>query len=128
MPTSALCTEEEITRLVHEFYARVRQDGKLGPIFNAHVEDWDEHLSILVDFWSSVLLRSGRFNGRPMPKHAALPDLTAELFQHWLALFRQTADEQPNRAMAEQACTMAGRIAQSLWSGYQLSRNRDAIV
>src|SRR5690606_25179072 len=29
MSTPALCSEEEITRLVHEFYARVRQDSRL---------------------------------------------------------------------------------------------------
>jgi len=126
MSTPALCSEEEITRLVHGFYARVRQDQRLGPIFDAHIDDWDHHLAKLVDFWSSILLRTGRFSGAPMPKHAVLPDLSAELFQHWLALFRQTAEEQPNHAMAELACAMAERIAQSLWMGYQISRDPHA--
>ena len=80
-----------------------------------------------MDFWSAILRRTGRFSGAPMPRHAALPGLDAALFQRWLALFRRTADEQPNRAMAEQACLMAGRIAQSLWMGYQLSRDPDAV-
>lgn len=47
--------------------------------------------------------------------------LTAELFQRWLVLFRETAAAQPNQAMAGQACLMAERIAQSLWLGYQMS-------
>jgi len=126
-PDAPLCTEAEISRLVHAFYARVRQDAALGPIFQAHVEDWDLHLAKLVDFWSSILLRTGRFNGTPMPKHAALPGLDASLFERWLALFRDTAAEQPNRRMAERACEMAQRIAQSLWMGYQISRSPDAI-
>lgn len=124
MPTTAdpLCSEQEIGQLVHAFYARVRQDDLLGPIFEAHVGDWEEHLAKLVDFWSSILLRTGRFTGAPMPRHAVLPGLTAELFQRWLRLFREVADAQPNRAMAARACLMAERIAQSLWAGYRMAR------
>ncbi|WP_048440275.1 group III truncated hemoglobin [Caenimonas sp. SL110] len=121
-----LCTEEEVTRLVHDFYARVRKDEVLGPIFNAHISDWDRHLARLVDFWSAILLRTGRFTGAPMPKHAALPGLTAELFQRWLGLFREVAATQRNQAMASQACAMAERIAQSLWLGYQMNRDANA--
>ncbi|AKQ60034.1 group III truncated hemoglobin [Bordetella hinzii] len=123
MTQEPLCTEEDLHDLVHAFYARVRADARLGPIFNTHVRDWDEHLAKLVDFWSAILLRTRRFSGTPMPKHAALPGLDAGLFEHWLALFRDTARAQPNQAMAAQACAMAERIAQSLWLGYQLSRD-----
>jgi len=122
-----LCSEDQITQLVHAFYARVRRDARLGPIFDAHVDDWDRHLAKLVDFWSSILRRTGRFSGTPMPKHAALPGLDAALFRHWLSLFRTTAAEKPNQAMAAQACTVAERIAQSLWLGYQISRDPEAL-
>ena len=125
MRSPDLCTEQDITRLVHEFYAAVRQDDLLGPIFNKHVQDWDVHLAKLVDFWSSVLRGTQRFKGTPMPKHVALPELSAQLFNHWVSLFRQTAATQPNQAMAEHACEMAQRIAQSLWYGYQLNRSPD---
>jgi hemoglobin len=125
--TSALCTEQEITDLVHAFYARVREDEALGPIFNAHIGDWDRHLARLVDFWSSLLLRTGRFTGAPMPRHIALPGLSAGLFERWLNLFREVSAAQPNRPMGEQAHEMARRIAQSLWMGYQMSRQPGAI-
>lgn len=127
MSHPAPCTEEEVSRLVHAFYSRVRQDQVLGPIFDAHIDDWNQHLAKLVDFWSAILRRTARFSGTPMPKHAALPGLNAELFRRWLGLFRETASEQPNQAMARQACAMAERIAQSLWLGYQMSRHPDAI-
>ena len=127
MPDIALCTEEEITKLVHDFYAEVRRDEVLGPIFNEHVEDWDHHLAKLVDFWSAILLKTRRFSGSPMVKHAALPVLSEALFQRWLALFKQTADRQANQPMAERACMMAARIAQSLWLGYQIQRNPDDV-
>ncbi|BBL35572.1 hypothetical protein Nstercoris_01844 [Nitrosomonas stercoris] len=127
MPDPALCTEEEITQLIHTFYARVQQDAMLSPIFDAHVDDWPSHLVKMVDFWSSILLGTNRFNGTPMPKHIALPDLNAQLFQQWLKLFHQTAAEQSNQAMAEQACVMADRIARSLWMGYQISHQPDVM-
>jgi hemoglobin len=117
-----LCTEREIADMVHSFYAAVRRDEQLGPIFNTYVGDWDHHLGKLVDFWSSVLRGTQRFRGTPMPKHVALPGLSAPLFERWLALFRQITAVQPNHAMGEQAFDMAQRIAQSLWYGYQMSR------
>lgn len=123
MTAKVLCTEDEIESMVHDFYALVRRDEMLGPIFNAHIDDWDHHLKLLVDFWSSILLRTGRFSGTPMPKHIALPGLTAELFQRWLVLFHEITSTRTNQAMGEQAYAMAQRIAQSLWYGYQLNRN-----
>lgn len=126
-PGGELCTEAEIAALVHTFYASVRQDELLGPIFESHVDDWANHLARLVDFWSSILRRTGRFSGAPMPRHAVLPGLSAALFQRWLKLFRENAAAQPNLAMGEQACAMAERIAQSLWMGYQIVREPDAV-
>ena len=127
MSSTNLCTESEITTMVHAFYAEVRRDSMLGPIFNEHVDDWDQHLAKLVDFWSSVLCGTRRFAGAPMPKHAALPGLTPELFERWLALFRATTAALPNQAMGERAYLLAQRIARSLWYGYQLSRNPGAV-
>ena len=108
--------------MVCRFYDAVREDGQLGPVFNTFVGDWDHHLRKLTDFWSSILLGTGRFRGTPMPKHAALPDLSAQLFERWLALFRETMAAQRNKALAEQANETAQRIAESLWYGYQMSR------
>lgn len=121
MTPSDLCSDQEVAVLVHAFYDKVRADSVLGPIFNSHIHDWDHHLARLVDFWSSILRGTGRFTGAPMPKHIALPGLSAGLFQRWLALFHETTAVQPNRAMGERADAMAQRIAQSLWYGYQMS-------
>lgn len=121
MSRSNLCTEQEITTLVHSFYDRVRADPVLGPVFNEHITDWDTHLGIMVRFWSSLLLGDGSYSGTPMPKHVALPNLSAAMFKHWLALFEQTTAQLPNRAMADKALEFAQRIARSLWFGYQMS-------
>lgn len=115
-----LCTEEEVVRLVHTFYSKVRNDAVLAPIFESHVVDWDRHLAKMVDFWSSSLRGTARYRGAPMLRHAALPGLTAKLFHRWLALFRDTTQALENAALRERADDLAHRIAGSLWYGYQV--------
>ncbi|MGI4861545.1 MAG: group III truncated hemoglobin [Janthinobacterium lividum] len=117
-----LCSEQDIADLVHAFYAKVRSDALLGPVFNAHIGDWDHHLARIADFWSSVLLGTGRYTGTPMQKHAMLPELRPELFERWLTLFDETAALQPNRELATRAGMAARRIASSLWYGHQMAR------
>ena len=128
MPSAELCTEDEIVELVYKFYDRVRLDAVLGPIFENHVKDWDTHMPTMVDFWSSALRGTGRFRGAPMPKHAALPGLTVELFQRWLMLFAQTTEALPNAALGQRALDLAKRVAQSLWYGYQMSHDPERLA
>lgn len=125
MADAEICTEAEITTLVHHFYRRVRQDEVLGPIFEAHVADWDEHLERMVRFWSSLLRRTGTYSGTPMPRHVALPDLEGPMFLRWLDLFGQTLAEFDNPPFVEQAQEFARRVARSLWYGYQISHHPD---
>jgi hemoglobin len=82
--------EALISDLVEGFYDRVRADPLLGPVFAERVEDWGPHLARMKQFWSSVALATGVYNGRPMPKHMSLP-VDAEHFDRWLALFEETA-------------------------------------
>ena len=120
MPNPDLCTEEEVVHLVHAFYSKVRKDPVLAPIFESHITDWDRHMARIVDFWSSALRGTARYKGAPMPKHAALPGLTPELFHRWLALFRETTQALDNAALQQRADDLAHRIAGSFWYGYQL--------
>ena len=109
-------TEEMIERLVHGFYAKVRADAMLGPIFDARIKNWEPHLAQMCAFWSSVALMSGRYHGAPMPKHLPLP-VDAEHFDHWLALFEATTKEIcPPQAQAH-FMERARRIAASLELG-----------
>ena len=59
-PSQAAEIEAALPALLDRFYARVRADAALGPVFNDAVEDWDRHLATLADFWSSVMLTTGR--------------------------------------------------------------------
>lgn len=110
-----------MVRLVHTFYARVRLDPQLGPIFQRHVADWDAHLAHLVDFWSALLRGTRRFTGAPMARHLALPGLDASLFQRWLLLFGQTTSDLGNPALKAQADMRAAQIAERFWQHYRLT-------
>ena len=127
MPSPDLCTEDEVHQLVHGFYARVRGDAVLGPIFDTHIRDWEPHLAKMVDFWSGALRGTARFRGTPMPKHVALPGLSADLFNRWLELFGETTATLGNPAMQERANDLASRIAESLWYGWRISRGMDVV-
>lgn len=119
-------TEPMIRELVEAFYAKVREDGELGPIFNAVIEDWDAHYDKLCAFWSSVVLMSGRYKGRPMPAHAALPAIANEHFVRWLALFGETASVVCPPDAAHLFVDRAKRIAESLKIGIALHRRESA--
>jgi hemoglobin len=108
-------SEASLAHLVDAFYARVRQDPELGPIFNDAILDWPEHLDRLSAFWSSVMLTSGRYKGRPVPAHYKHKDrIVPEHFTRWLALWNATTAElmRPDAAQALQAA--AARIGESL--------------
>ena len=76
-----------IDALVEGFYARVRDDDLIGPVFAAHITDWAPHLAQMKLFWSSVALSTGVYQGRPMPKHLPL-HIDSRHFDRWLGLFR----------------------------------------
>ena len=109
-------TEALIERLVRAFYARVRSDEVLGPIFEARIADWEPHLQRMFAFWSSVALMSGRYHGTPMAKHMPLP-VDADHFDRWLALFEATAREVCAPEAATHFVELARRIAASLELG-----------
>jgi hemoglobin len=116
-------TEQEIGTLVDTFYARVRLDEDIGPIFTAIVSDWPHHLATLKDFWSTVLLTTGRYKGDPMMTHLQLP-LDPSHFERWLALFTETANEVLPPSHAAIVIEKSHRIAQNFKAGIAYQRDR----
>lgn len=104
-------TEPMIAELVVEFYGRVRQDPLLAPVFT-RVRDWDDHLARLKDFWSSVVLTTGRYHGQPMRAHLPLP-VAGDHFDRWLDLFERTAQDVCPPEAAAHFIDKARRIADS---------------
>lgn len=113
-------TEAMIENLVRTFYATVRADAVLGPIFARHIVDWDAHIEKLCAFWSSVTLMTGCYKGRPMQAHAAIASLSTAHFERWLGLFCQTARTQCPPGAARVFEDRALRIAASLQSGLNI--------
>ncbi|WP_417614105.1 group III truncated hemoglobin [Parasphingorhabdus sp.] len=112
-----------ISDLVERFYASIRTDDLLGPIFMKHVTDWTPHLARMKDFWASVTLESGRFRGNPMMKHIAVGGLDQQHFGRWLQLWEEAVKSvAPSVAATEVFLTAANRIASSLLTGIQVNR------
>ena len=108
-------SEDSIRRLVDGFYAKVRRDPELAPIFlRAIPGDWQPHLNKMYDFWSSVMLTTGRYKGNPVIKHQVLPDMKISLFERWLTLFNETCDELFDASVSGAFRGKAARIAESL--------------
>ena len=105
-----------IERLVHHFYASIRGDALLGPIFESRISEWQPHLERMCQFWSSVTLMSGRYHGSPMAKHMPLP-VDATHFDRWLGLFERAAREVCPEPAAAHFLDRARRIAESLELG-----------
>lgn len=118
-------TDAAIRRLVTTFYGRARQDELIGPIFNAAVADWDDHIGKIADFWSSMLLKTDRYNGRPMRPHLLL-GLRGDHFDRWLQLFETTAHELFAPELAAIFIVRARRIADSFEMGIATTRGEIA--
>ncbi len=89
-PDAEGVTEGMIREVVGEFYRRARRDDRLGPVFEAYIDEWDDHLARMTDFWSSALLRTGRYSGHPVEQHRGIVELSAGHFDRWVELFGET--------------------------------------
>lgn len=110
--------DEKLSTLVDRFYARVREDALLGPVFNHAIDDWPDHLEKLSAFWSSVMLTTGRYKGNPMAMHLKHREtIRPPMFSRWLELWGETARETLGEPGATAVIGKANRIAESLQLG-----------
>lgn len=91
-------SREEVSLLVRTFYAKVRKDELLGPIFNGIIHDWEEHLELLTDFWETQLLYKRKYYGNPMMAHVKVDrevdhTVTEMHFGVWINLWLNTLDD-----------------------------------
>ena len=116
VPPFTAITEATIVRLVDAFYAKVRRDPVLRPLFEHAIAEqaWPAHLQKMYAFWSSVMLTSGRYKGNPVAVHQLVAGIAPPLFATWLDLFEQTAAELFAPDLAEAFAVKARRIAESL--------------
>lgn len=110
---------ESITQLVHSFYADVRQDALLGPVFEHALHgQWDAHLQRLVDFWCTVLLGTRGFRGNVLGKHMALEGITPAHFAAWVRLWQLHTTRLFAPEVALQLQTAAHGVARNLFRAY----------
>lgn len=104
-----------LSALLRGFYADVRQHREIGPIFNAQIKHWPEHLEKIADFWSTATGGPLRYAG-PMPQRHFPLGLEEKHFDAWLDLWRRHCRIRLAPAEADQMIALAEAIGQRLRS------------
>ena len=103
----------KLTSLLRHFYADVRQQTEIAPVFAAHVTDWPSHLEKIADFWTAATGGPVLYSG-PMPyKHLSL-GLEEQHFVAWLDLWRRHCNAHLAPAEARQLIALAESIGMRL--------------
>ncbi|MCZ8548339.1 group III truncated hemoglobin [Mesorhizobium qingshengii] len=129
VPLPDVLDETMIHGVVHGFYDEIRRDALLGPIFHQKIQpdEWPRHLAKMCDFWSATLLRTTRYEGRPLPPHLTIAGLGEVHFQRWLKLFRATVRRICPPEVAALFMDRALRIAHSFRLAVAFNRGETTI-
>ncbi|GBF05229.1 globin [Deinococcus aerius] len=114
-PLEAVGGESALRPLLADFYARARADDLLGPLFAAHVDDWEAHLDRVTAFWVTMLGGGAAWRGNLKSVHAGL-GVRGPHLARWLALFRAAAaahlSPQAAARLTSRAEAMGARLGQ----------------
>jgi hemoglobin len=103
--------QDDLYLLVDEFYKKLLADEAISYIFTDVVKiKLEEHLPILVTFWSQAILGTGGYTNNLTQIHLdvnAKSYLSPELFTIWLHHFYAAVDENFSGEKAEQIKTQA---------------------
>ncbi|MBE9461323.1 group III truncated hemoglobin [Dyadobacter subterraneus] len=103
---------DDIKLLVDSFYAKVREDALLSPVFNERISDgWPQHMEKMYKFWQTVLLKEHTYYGSPFTPHAML-QVDHTHFEKWMDLFVGTIDELFTGVNAKEAKFRAEKMAE----------------
>ena len=105
MPTHPdITSRADIITSVDAFYADVRADPLIGPVFLARfgTDGWSDHLAQMYQFWDTLLFHNPGYKGSPFRKHASLP-IEKRHFDRWVELFVATIDARFAGPVAEDA-------------------------
>ena len=118
-----LDTLDNIKLMVNSFYAKIRKDELLGPIFNERIGDrWPEHLEKMYRFWQTILLGEQTYYGSPFSPHATMP-VESEHFEHWIEIFKTNLDEHFEGDIKNEAAWRAEKMAKMF--DYKISYLRE---
>lgn len=123
IPLADIKNLDDIKLLVDTFYAKVRKDSIIGPIFNEKIGDkWAEHLERMYRFWQTILLEEHTYSGSPFPPHKHLP-VAKEHFDRWMEIFTETLNNLFKGALAEEAKLRAKNMAEMFFYKIDYFRN-----
>ena len=114
-------TRADIEELISRFYEKMLKDPIIGFIFTDIAKiDLDEHLSIICDFWETILFTRPVYKRGPevMNVHHELNKkipLKQGHFTRWLYLFSTTIDELFEGDYAENAKRRARKMGTFLY-------------
>lgn len=130
LPPRIPITRPQIEEVVKHFYARVRMDPVLGPLFigilSTDPEIWHTHEAKIANFWANAILHERSYDGNPMLVHSGISAIEPDMFTNWLALFDHTLSAKLPPDIALQWSTLAHRIGRGLRMGLDLQKHRDA--
>lgn len=119
-PLESIGGEAVLRPLLADFYAQARADSVLGPVFAAHVSDWDTHLEAVTAFWVTMLGGGVGWRGNLNHIHAPLGVRGVHLAR-WLALFRAAAEAhlppEAAQVLTSRAEAMGKRLGQKRADG-----------
>ena len=112
-------TAEQIDLVTARFYAKVRKDPTLGPIFDGHIDNWPEHEAKIAGFWRNAIMFERSYDGNPMRAHMQAGDVRADHFDGWLALFDGVLEATLPAESAAAWSILVHRIGRGLRMGIQ---------
>jgi hemoglobin len=106
---------DDLHLLVEDFYGKLLQDKSISYIFTDVVKiKLEEHLPILVTFWSQAIFDTGGYFNNLTQIHLDISEkeyLTPELFAIWLKHFNTAVDENFIGTNSEKIKTQALSLA-----------------
>ncbi len=98
--------QQDLYFMVAEFYKNLLADTKIAYIFTDLVKiKIEEHLPILVTFWSQMIFGTGGYTNNLTDIHLKVDQmehLTPELFEIWISHYNETLDENFNGKNADE--------------------------
>lgn len=110
-------TQEDLYIIVDEFYKKLFADERISYIFTEVIpvnKKLEEHLQILVKFWSQAVLGTGGYFNNLTQIHLDVDlksHLSKELFEIWLTHFESAINENFSGTNCERMKNMAHNLS-----------------
>ncbi len=122
---------EDIDLVIREFYGLLQKDDLIGHFFSDVIQlSFEEHIPVIVDFWTAILLNQGRYKGQLIAKHIAL-DEKSQLEKHhmerWQELFYATIDQHFEGAIVDEAKRRVGLMGELMLFKVHKAREGNSI-